>query len=127
MRLQILKQRFIGDHRFRGTILESREILPASLSDTAIEFVHACYEEGFVQGFDWMSWSNTKPEVLEPDASFDDIDLSTVIRLLTLHLRADRFNDGHLMAVLQQGIIAGILRQLARLGEQPGLPKHGIH
>jgi len=65
--------------------------------------------------------------VLEPDASFDDIDLSTAIRLLSLHLRADRFNDGHLMAVLQQGIIARILHQLARLGEEPRLPKHGIH
>ena len=96
----------------------SFEIDPSTLSDVPTEFIQACYDEGFVQPFDWMSWHSTQPAELRPDASFDDAELSTIIKLLTLHIRADRFGDGHFLVALRNGTISKILRQLAELGEQ---------
>ncbi|MFW5792248.1 MAG: DUF6508 domain-containing protein [Desulfohalobiaceae bacterium] len=38
---------------------------PAFLSETASDFVQACYEENFVQPFDWNEWGPSSPGGLE--------------------------------------------------------------
>ena len=104
------------DVRFTGP--KFFEILPSALSDVVLRFYGACYEEGFVQGFDWITWANAEPVELQPNAPLDDIDLRTVIMLLTVYIRADRFSDGYLLNALQNGTIARILQRLSQLGEQ---------
>ena len=44
-----------------------------------------------------------------------DADLLTLRRLLTTHVRADRFTEGHLAAELENGHICAILEQLEEL------------
>jgi hypothetical protein len=38
--------------------------------------------------------------------------------LFTLHLRADRFNGGHFVAVVESGLIAAALRRLQALRDE---------
>lgn len=54
-----------------------------------MDFVQACYDDNFVQSF---------------------------VKLVTFHLRADRFTIGHLHSALGEGHIAKILRRLAEIG-----------
>lgn len=96
----------------------SFEIDPSTLEEAAAEFIQTCYDEGFVQNFDWVSWHSTQPDEIRPDASFDNASLETIIKLLTLHIRADRFGDGHFLEALRNGTISRILRRLAELGER---------
>ncbi|GAK55508.1 Alr3803 protein [Candidatus Vecturithrix granuli] len=89
--------------------------IPSILSETASEFVQACYEEGFVQPFDWGEWSERHKDELNSAAFIDGADLTTIVKLLTTHIRADRFCDGHLLSMLEDGSIAKILKRLEHI------------
>jgi len=76
--------------------------------------------------FDWIRW---RAEVSDPTA-LGGADL------LTFHVCADRFSEGHLMSAFEKGHITAILRRLAdspadgrsllnRRRRQPGLQRTG--
>jgi Family of unknown function (DUF6508) len=69
----------------------------------------------FVQSFDWPSWQ-AEAEILykNPDL-LARADLETCIKLLTLHMRKDRFSGGHFGAMIEGGHIVAILRRLQEL------------
>jgi hypothetical protein len=93
-------------------------IIPASLSERASEFVDACYEEKFVQSFDWMEWSDRHQAHLTSDAFIGKADLATIAKLLTTHIRSDRFFDGHLLSVLKDGTVLRILERLDQINSE---------
>lgn len=67
--------------------------------------------------FDWTSWSDeARRYQAHPDA-LARADLLTLCKLLTTHVRADRFNEGHLATVLESGHITAILRRLKEIRE----------
>jgi hypothetical protein len=47
-------------------------------------------------------------------------DLLTVRRLITTHVRKDRFIGGHMVHMLESGHITAILRQLKEIRQQMG-------
>jgi hypothetical protein len=76
------------------------------------EFVQALYANGFVFPFNWQDW-RTRHHVdrrLVRHARFQ-----TVRKLLCAHVRADRFCEGHLAAVIEDGFIPAVLRRLEEL------------
>jgi len=87
-------------------------ILPATLSSRASDFVTACYEEHFVQAFDWGKWSRRNGGDLASDAFIAEADLTAIIKMITVHIRADRFCDGHLLSVIEDGTVLKILKRL---------------
>ena len=99
-------------------------ILPATLSNTASSFVQACYDENFVQPFDWNEWSNRHETELREDAFIAQASISRIIRLLTTHIRADRFCDGHLLSVLEDGTIVRILDRLNAISSEQSPPAY---
>lgn len=79
------------------------------------EFITAAYEHHFVQAFNWPDWVPTIEETyLTPDF-VNAADMETVVRLITAHIRADRFNSGHLDFVMSNGHIHAILIRLQTL------------
>lgn len=84
----------------------------ASLSAKASEFVTACYEEHFVQPFDWSEWSKRCNCDQVSGAFIAEADLGVIIKMLTVHIRSDRFCDGHLLSVMENGTILKILERL---------------
>jgi hypothetical protein len=65
--------------------------------------------------FDWVSWQpEAERYVLEP-ARVDAADLETLRRLLTTHVRKERFCEGHLSAMLQVGHLRRVLQRLGVL------------
>ena len=93
-------------------------LLPATLSETVLEFVHACYDENFVQSFDWSEWSHQHQAELSDEAFIAFADIARIVRLLTTHIRADRFCDGHLLSVFEDGTIVRILKRLKEISSE---------
>lgn len=91
-------------------------IKPTILSRQASAFVRACYDNGFVQDFDWPKWQQKAARLLRDEKTFiRTADLDTLVKLLTTHIRKDRFVDGHLLAVMESGHIGRVLRRLRDL------------
>ena len=95
-------------------------IRPAALSPKASDFVTACYEEHFVQPFDWGDWNRRHGGDLTSDAFIAEADLSAIIKMLTAHIRADRFCDGHLLSVMKDGTALKILKRLRDIHSEQG-------
>jgi hypothetical protein len=84
----------------------------------AMEFVQALYSQQIVFSFDWPSWQEeAKRFVADPEA-LKTADLLTLRKLLTTHVRKDRFVEGHMASMLECGHIAAILRRLGKIREQ---------
>lgn len=76
------------------------------------EFITVLYRYNFIQEFDWISWDESEKYQKDPNL-IDDINMETIIKLLTTHVRADRFISGHLASVIDSGHILKILQRLA--------------
>jgi ADP-ribosyl-[dinitrogen reductase] hydrolase len=81
------------------------------------EFMRACYDNGFVQPFDWPAWAKEGGRYINDSELVGTARLNTCIKLITASLRYERFCDGHLGEVIKSGHIAAILRRLKRLAD----------
>lgn len=82
-----------------------------TMSPDASRFHKAVYDLGFIRPFDWGRWREGVRYVHDPEA-LASADLDTLCKLLTLHVRQDRFCDGHLASMYECGHLTGILRRL---------------
>lgn len=80
-----------------------------------LEFQQALYRHGFILDFDWPKWQAKAVRIVEDSALLQKSRMITCVKLLTLHIRKDRFCDGHLGAMIASGHIAAILRRLSIL------------
>lgn len=74
------------------------------LSDRAMEFAEACYHANLVQTFDWMGWAEGNAALVHEGKGLESAGLDCIVRLVTAHLRADRFVDGHILEVRESGL-----------------------
>lgn len=88
---------------------------PSVLGETSEEFWKACYKHNFVQDFDWGEWSQSRQPLISRGEGIEDLDLADIGRLITTHIRGDRFCDGHLLEVMRSGQMARILERLSVL------------
>jgi len=81
--------------------------------------VQALYESGVVYNFDWVKWQDEAERLVQSDPGLDHADLSTLRNLLVLHVRNDRFCEGHFAEMLESGHVCAILRRVAVLTSTP--------
>lgn len=74
----------------------------------------ALYQNNFIQPFNWSVWEEGKRLVDDP-VLLQRADLQTLRKLLTLHVRADRFTEGYLAHLFGNGHIVMILRRIAEI------------
>jgi hypothetical protein len=72
-------------------------------------------QNGFVQPYDWGKWQPQAERIFQDPKLLEQADLDTCIKLITLHVRKDRFCSGHFGAMVRCGHIAAILRRLDML------------
>ena len=100
---------------------------PFVAGDGIIAFMKACYDAGLVvPAFDWMQWTSQAQQLVERPELVESADLETITKLLTAHVRHDRFCDNHLASMILNGHIALVLERLRVLMEDranatPGL------
>ena len=77
-----------------------------------LDFIKTLYDENIIYSFDWVKW---QPEAIEYYDSLDllkNADLDTLRKLLTVHIRKERFCSGHLAQVIKTGHLLNILKRL---------------
>jgi hypothetical protein len=93
-------------------------IEPYIYSEKVSEFIRTLYRCNFIQEFDWISSDECEKYQKDPHL-IGDINLETIIKLLTTHVRADRFVSGHLVSVIDNGHLLKILQRLAEIRKEP--------
>jgi hypothetical protein len=89
-------------------------------SDEFRAFTRACGENGWLEPFDWTSWQEEALAYYQAPEKLGDADIATIRKLLTLHVRRDRFSEGHLAAMVESGHLAAIVRRLQAIAAEPG-------
>jgi len=84
------------------------------VSKTVHKFHNLVDTMGIMISFDWGSWQEGK-DILEGKAfGFDRVDIPTKCKLISMIIRNDRFCDGFLVSMFEDGIILGILKSIER-------------
>ena len=89
-----------------------------SFSPEVDEFIDALHKQDLIIPFDWTSWSEEAEHYQTDAEALETADLLTLCKLLTVHVRADRFVEGHLASVFENGHITAILRRLKQIREK---------
>jgi O-acetyl-ADP-ribose deacetylase len=76
------------------------------------------YKHHWVIPFDWPAWHQEAVRYRENRGMISGADLETLRKLLTTHVREDRFAEGHLSSAFKSGEIVAILRRLKELREE---------
>jgi len=84
----------------------------SKLTRKSNDFYQACYENGFIQSFDWQAWSEANIELVVNGEGIESLSIEGIGKLITTHIRGDRFVDGHLLQVMKSGQMARILERL---------------
>ena len=86
-----------------------------TLSPEAHAFYKALYDNGWIVLFDWGSWQDEAVRYVNEETLLEEADLETLRKLLTTHVRKERFCEGHLDCMFACGHLTAILRRLQQL------------
>lgn len=84
-----------------------------NFEEVVMEFNQVLYDNGWVTpAFDWTEWQQSAQKFVDSPKQIDKADATTIQKLLTTHCRADRFCEGHLASMFENGHIVSLLRRL---------------
>tara|TARA_B100000949_G_scaffold115339_1_gene101918 strand:+ start:445 stop:720 length:276 start_codon:yes stop_codon:yes gene_type:complete len=66
---------------------------------------------------DWVQWQDVAVEYVDLQEKIDSADVLTLKKLFTTHVRKDRFCEGHLATMFENGHIVALLRRLKEIRE----------
>jgi hypothetical protein len=89
-----------------------------SMTGEAMDFFRAI--QPILFPFDWPSWQEEAEKYVVDPQALATAGLLALRKLLTTHVRKDRFVEGHFGAMLESGHITAILRRLREIREQMG-------
>jgi len=104
--------------KFGEWVYKEGELPHYQYSPEVDRFVSALYAANLVYPFDWGQFVERAQRYRDEPDLLASADLLTLRKLLTTHVRADRFNEGHLAAELESGHIVAILKCLQELREE---------
>lgn len=84
-----------------------------NFDEVVMEFVQVLYGNNWVTPqFDWTEWQDSAKQYIESPEMVESADAATIQKLLTTHARADRFCEGHLASMFENGHILALLQRL---------------
>ena len=89
-----------------------------SMSQEVLDFIQALSAQEIIFSFDWPSWQEEAVQYVSEPRAVERADLLTLRKLLTIHVRKDRFVEGHLAHMLEDGHITALLRRLKKIREE---------
>jgi Family of unknown function (DUF6508) len=90
-----------------------------SPSQEVDEFLRGLYQHHLIIEFDWSNWERLEHYKARPEA-VQGAPLEDCLKLLTAHVRADRFVEGHFASTLESGEMQRLLRRICELLEAEG-------
>lgn len=98
--------------------LEVITLDPYSYAPEVDQFIQVLYQEGLIIQFNWTSWQREAEAWMNHPERIGTCALETIQKLLTTHVRAERFCSGHLAHTIKTGHILAILNRLAQIRSQ---------
>ncbi|MDF1515161.1 MAG: DUF6508 domain-containing protein [Anaerolineae bacterium] len=86
-----------------------------AMEDEVIVFLQTLYDQDIIYVFDWGKWQDNAQALTADPALLQQADLLTLRQLLTTHVRMDRFVEGHLGAMFENGLITAVLHRLQEI------------
>jgi len=83
-----------------------------NFSAEADRFHHCLYDNNWIVSFDWPGWQAEAERLCASPEMLERADLETIRKLLTLHVRKERFCEGHLLGMFESGHLTNVLRRL---------------
>ena len=87
------------------------------LTQEVRQFIQTLSHTRMVFPFDWPAWKEAK-HLYDNPTLLAKADLLTLRKLFTTHVRTNRFSEGHLAHVIENGHIAAMLRRLQTLRDE---------
>ena len=85
-------------------------------ANAALEaFVVTLHASGFIEPYDWIADDAARHEEIRDPAALESMDLDTFRRTVIVHVRADRFCEGHLLLLARNGYLAAIIERARQL------------
>lgn len=78
-------------------------------SDVVGNFIKAAYDLGLVVDFDCGNWEEGKTILENNRQDYNELDITTLCKLITTIIRTDKFSDGYLVSCFQNGIVPKII------------------
>jgi hypothetical protein len=114
--LPVMESRHAGEWRGGDRQPDGSITMPwFQYSEQMLAFIRACSENGWVEVFEWPAWAEEARRLHDDPATLNTADIPTIRKLLTLHIRNDRFTEGHLAAMVEDGHLAAVVRRLEQL------------
>jgi len=85
--------------------------------DEIYSFMQDLYDNNIIYPFDWPAWEDESQKLYKNPDALASADLETLRKLLTVHVRKDRFCEGHLAGVIRDGHVLAILKRLTSVLE----------
>ena len=86
-------------------------IFPYMVSSKVIDdFYQIAHELKIVLDFDWMDWQKGKDILNNNETNYSELNNITLCKLITVIIRADRFNEGYMVSCFENGIVLKILK-----------------
>ena len=95
--------------------LDENELPDIDFMKGVSRFMDACYKNGFVVRFDWEAWESLGQGFVQSPDSLAGADMAVLRRLLTWHIRQNRFARNHVATMIASGHILAILKCLRAL------------
>lgn len=76
------------------------------------EFNDRAYELGIIIDFEWHRWPEGGQMLNDINTDFDALSIESLLKLITVMVRADRFHDGYLVTCFEEGYVLAILQAL---------------
>lgn len=90
----------------------------ASYSCMVSQFYKDLYQENMIQSFDWPGWTHEAHKYINDPEILNQADITIIQKLFTSIIRADRFNEGLLGRMIDQGVILNLLLRLKDIKEE---------
>lgn len=81
------------------------------------EFIRALEDNDWVRPFDWPGWQPEAERYFATPDLMAAADVGVLRKLLTTHVRKERFLEGHLNDMVKSGHLAAIVRRLGVIRE----------
>ena len=84
-----------------------------SFDEAVSQFQQALYDNDWIApSFKWPDWQEAAQEFVASPAKIESADARTIQKLLTTHVRKERFCEGHFAAMFENGHIVALLKRL---------------
>lgn len=100
------------NNEFHQVINKPPQVPYYDYSNTVDNFYHDLYHRNMILGFDWTQWTDEGQKYIKMRELLATADITVILKLFTLIIRSDRFTEGLLGDMIDNGFILDLLVRL---------------